>query len=313
MANDDPLWVERYRPETLDDCVLPVDVKNALTKFVEDGMIPNLLLVGGPGVGKTSVALALVRQLNSDSLVINASMSGNIDTLRNEVTQFASTVSLSGGRKYVVLDEADYLNPNSTQPSLRNFIESFSGSCGFILTCNYPTRIIEPLRSRLSEIRFDATPEERPRLMMAFNARAKTILEREGVEYDKEALATLVVSTYPDWRKVINRLQFYSRRGKIDSGIMERGATDVTDLLDRMRKKSFGDVLEWVSDRTAELDYQALFSDMYEHAKRNVNKVDLPTFIVLLAKYQHMSAHVADQEINLMAMLTEMMAECQFE
>ena len=213
------LWVEKYRPKNIDDCILPEGLKQAFRQFVYNGEIPNLLLTGGPGVGKTTVAKAMLEQIGADYIVINGSMNGNIDTLRNDIQQFASTISFSGGRKYVILDEADYLNANSTQPALRNFMEEFSRNCGFILTCNFKHRIIEPLHSRCSVVDFKISKDDLPRLAVQFFKRTVGILSKEGVDYDKAVVAELINKHIPDWRRVLNELQRYSVNGKIDSGI----------------------------------------------------------------------------------------------
>ena len=212
------LWVEKYRPKRISDCVLPENLKATFQEFVDKGSIPNLLLAGGPGVGKTTVARAMLEEVNADYIVINGSMNGNIDTLRVEIMQFASTVSFVGGRKYVILDEADYLNPNSTQPALRNFMEEFSNNCGFILTCNFKNRIIEPLHSRCSVVEFNIPKSVKASIGMNFFNRVKDILSQEGIEYDKRVVAEFITRHFPDWRRIINELQRYSATGSIDTG-----------------------------------------------------------------------------------------------
>lgn len=307
------LWTEKYRPTRVADCVLPATVKDTFEKFIATGSLPNLLLTGGPGVGKTTVALAAVEQLNADSLFINASMNGNIDTLRTEVTQFASTVSLKGGRKYVILDEADYLNANSTQPSLRNFIETFSKNCGFILTVNFPNRIITPLRSRLTTVDFDVDASSRPELMAAFMRRAKGVLEAEGVKYEPAAVAGVISTRAPDWRRVLGDLQYFSVRGVIDNAAVVKRKTEVEDLFAVMRTKSFDRILDWLANNAASIDHSTLVRDLYDEAKRCVDRDDLPVLIVILGKYQYQASLVADLEVNTAAMLMEIAAECKFQ
>ena len=214
------LWVEKYRPKSINDCILPDSLKQTFQEFVNQNNIPNLLLAGGPGVGKTTVAKAMLQEIDADYIVINGSMNGNIDTLRNEIKDFASTMSFTNKRKYVILDEADYLNPQSTQPALRNFMEEFSKNCGFILTCNFKNRIIEPLHSRCSVVEFNIPKPVRPKVASQFFKRVGDILNKENVEYNDKVLAKMVESYFPDFRRVINELQRYSTLGKIDTGIL---------------------------------------------------------------------------------------------
>jgi len=220
MIRDEFLWVEKYRPKTIEDCVLPANLKKTFQQFVNDGSIPNLLLSGRAGVGKTTVAKAMLNELDCDSVIINGSLHGNIDTLRNDIMSFASTVSLTGGRKYVILDEADYLNPTSTQPALSNFMEEFSINCGFILTCNFKNRIIDPLHSRCSVVEFKIDNKDKPKLASEFYRRTIDILCAEGVTFDEKVVASLITKYFPDWRRVLNELQRYSATGKIDSLIL---------------------------------------------------------------------------------------------
>jgi DNA polymerase III delta prime subunit len=214
MSMGDYLWVEQYRPPSIKECILPESLKSVFQAFVDKNQVPNLLLTGGPGVGKTTVARALLNELDLDYIIINGSMKGNIDTLRTEISQFASTVSFTGGRKYVILDEADYLNPQSTQPALRNFMEEFSNNCGFILTCNFKNRIIEPLHSRCSVVDFTMSKKEMASLAPQFLKRVSNILKMKGVEFDPKVIAELIMKHMPDWRRVLNELQRYSVTGK---------------------------------------------------------------------------------------------------
>jgi len=243
------LWVEKYRPKTVDETILPVELKVVFQQFVDQKNIPNLILSGTAGVGKTTIARAMLEQLECDYIVINGSMNGNIDTLRNEILNFASSVSLQGGRKYVILDEADYLNANSTQPALRNFMEEFSRNCGFILTCNFKNRIIEPLHSRCSVVDFKISKKDMSKLATQFMKRVETILTTENVEYDKKVVAEVLTKHFPDWRRVLNELQRYSATGKIDSGILANMAeTSIKDLLALMKDKNFTEVRKWVKN-----------------------------------------------------------------
>jgi len=306
------LWVEKYRPKRVQDCVLPPRLKTKFQKFIADKNVPNLLLTGRAGVGKTTVAMAMLEEMGLDYLMLNSSLYGNIDTLRTEVTQFASSVSFSGGRKYVILDEADYLNINSTQPALRNFIESYSTNCGFILTCNYPNRILPELKSRLVEVDFTPQSSEGPDLMMAFSGRSKGILDAEGVPYDKNALNEVIFKYYPDWRKTINELQFYSKNGKIDSGMLAKFQTDVSELVKIMKTMVHGDVIKWVAEHSDQ-DPASLMREFYDLSRELYVKDSVPMLILLISKYQERSAHVADQEINTAAFLTECMMELSFK
>ena len=307
------LWVEKYRPKTVDDCILPSDLKQTFQTFVDQQNVPNLLLSGGPGVGKTSVAKAMLDQLDSDHISINGSLSGNIDTLRNDIMQFASSVSFSGGRKYVILDEADYLNPQSTQPALRNFMEEFSKNCGFILTCNFKNRIIEPLHSRCSVIDFKIPTNQKPKIAAGFFKRTCNILEENNIQYDQKVVAELVQKHFPDWRRVLNELQRYSVSGSIDSGLL----TSLTDdsfkaLVSYLKTKNFTEMRKWVG-LNSDNESTSLFRSIYENCSTYVEPNSIPQVVLILADYQYKSAFVADQEINLVACLTEMMAEIKWK
>lgn len=306
------LWVEKYRPKTIEDCVLPDELKTTFQKFVEKGEIPNLLLTGSAGVGKTTVARAMLEQIGADYIVINGSMNGNIDTLRNEILQFASSVSFTGSRKYVILDEADYLNANSTQPALRNFMEEFSRNCGFILTCNFRNRIIEPLHSRCSVVEFKISKADLPRLAAQFFKRVLGILDGNGVKFDKAVVAELIQRHLPDWRRVLNELQRYSVNGTIDTGIFaNHGASAFADLVDILKMKKFGEMRKWVGENS-DMDSTTLFRKFYDTAYEKVNPKSIPELVLIIAKYQYQAAFVADHEINTAAFLTEVMMATEF-
>ena len=267
---------------------------------------------GSAGCGKTTVARAMLEELGCDYIVINGSLNGNIDMLRNEIMQFASSVSLMGGRKYVILDEADYLNPNSTQPALRNFMEEFSRNCGFILTCNFKNRIIEPLQSRCSVVEFKIKKTDLPALASQMMKRLMHILDTESVVYDKAVLAELIKKHYPDWRRVINELQRYSATGKIDSGLLANiTESSYKDLIRFLKEKDFTNTRKWVAENI-DTDATAIFRTLYDTASMYVSKNSVPGLVLILAKYQYQSAFVADHEINLMACLTEMMIEMEY-
>lgn len=307
------LWVEKYRPRTISDCILPSDLKQTFEQFITQGNVPNLLLAGKPGVGKTTVARALLEQLKADYMVINGSMNGNIDTLRVEIKNFASSVSLMGGRKYVILDEADYLNANSTQPALRNFMEEFSRNCGFILTCNYKNRIIEPLQSRCGVIDFKISGKDAPKLAKQFHMRVAKILEMEGVAFDNAVVAQLISKHFPDWRRILNELQRYGVNGKIDAGILSRlDDIGIATLVDDMKAKNYSNVRKWVGENS-DVDCNVLFRKFYDEAAAMFKPQSVPQLVLILADYQYKAAFVADPEINLAACMAEIMVQCEFK
>lgn len=306
------LWVEKYRPCTVSETILPPDLKKAFQTFVDQNNVPNLLLTGRAGVGKTTIARAMLEQLGCDYIVINGSMNGNIDTLRNEIQQFASSVSLVGGRKYIILDEADYLNPNSTQPALRNFMEEFSKNCGFILTCNFRNRIIDPLISRCSVVEFKIPKADRPKLASEFYKRVSDILAKELVEFEPKALAVVVERYFPDFRRTLNELQRYSATGKIDTGILTTFTeSKFKELIQMLKEKNFSGIRKWVGE--AEIDDAAFFRQFYDTASDFLQAPSVPQLVLVIAEYQYKAAFVADREINLVAFLTEVMVNCEFK
>lgn len=313
MIRDEFLWVEKYRPRVLDDVILPHELKTTFRSFIDKGEISNMILSGGPGVGKTTVARAVLEELGCDYIIINGSMNGNIDTLRNEIMQFASSVSFQGGRKYVILDEADYLNAQSTQPALRNFMEEFSSNCGFILTCNFKNRIIAPLQSRCSVVDFNIKNSDKPALAAEFFKRVCNILEMESVDYDRKVVASFIQKHFPDWRRVLNELQRYSVTGKIDSGLLTNIAeVSINELTDAMRQKNFTNVRKWVA-QNLDNDPASVFRRFYDHASELFKPGAIPQLVLILADYQYKCAFVVDQEINLTACLAEIMVNCEFK
>lgn len=311
--SQDFLWAEKYRPKTIDDCILPESLKETFNKFIEKGNVPNLLLHGTSGIGKTTVAKAVLNQLSLDYMVINGSLDRNIDTLRNDIMQFASSVSFRGGRKYVILDEADYLNANSTQPALRNFMEQFSKNCGFILTCNYKNRIIENLHSRCAVIDFNINGKEKTKLAAKFMNRVISILEQEDIKYEsKNVIAALISKHFPDLRRIINELQTYSVSGIIDSGILVNLAEDnIKSLVEYLKDKNFTSVRKWIAENS-NVDVTTFFRSFYDNSSKYFKPQSIPALVLIIGKYQYQDAFVADHEINLVACMVEIMMECEF-
>ena len=310
---NDILWVEKYRPATIEDCILPSELKQTFQQFVDNEEIPNLLLTGTAGVGKTTVAKAMLEQIGCTYMMINGSEESGIDTLRTKIKNFASTVSMDGKRKYVILDEADYLNPQSTQPALRGFIEEFSRNCGFILTCNFRNRIIEPLHSRCSTVEFRIPNAEKPQLAMGFMKRVQYILENENVKSDERVVAELINKFFPDWRRCLNELQRYSATGNIDAGILVNlSDTSIKELVSFIKDKDFKSCREWVV-HNLDNDPHRIYRRVYDSLSGNVPDSAIPHCVLILGNYSYKSAFVADQEINLLACLTEMMIEVPFK
>jgi DNA polymerase III delta prime subunit len=307
------LWVEEYRPRDVESCVLPKSLKTSLQSFVNKETLPNLILSGGPGVGKTTAARAMLEQIGATYMFINGSEESGIDVLRTKIKNFASTVSLEGGKKYLILDEADYLNPQSTQPALRGFIEEFHKNCGFILTCNYKNRIIPALQSRCSVIDFVIPNAEKAKLAQQFFNRVIEILNKNEIKFTEKVVAELINSHFPDWRKVLNNLQRYSISGEIDAGILVNlGDKNIKDLMTMMKKKEFTNVRKWVVDNL-DNDYDKLFRAVYDNLYEYMDSNSIPHVVIILGEYQYKSAFVADQEINMMACLTEIMGRANFK
>ena len=306
------LWLEKYRPETIDDCVLPVLTKNVFLSIVDNDEIPNLLLTGSPGSGKTTVAKALCNQLGIDWLMINGSDEGRmIDTLRTTVVNYASTVSLSGGKKVIIIDEADYMNKDSVQPALRGVIEEFSKNCRFIFTCNFKNRIIPALHSRCSVVDFAIGKNDKPTIAMEMLTNIKKMLDAEAVKYEEKVLADLVLKYFPDFRRVINELQKYSLNGIIDSGILKQSSDEnFTELFVALKGKDFSGMRKWVA-QNIDNDHVRLFRQIYDNLNGKFQKKSIPPAILIIADYSYKSAFVADQEVNMVACLTEIMMECE--
>jgi DNA polymerase III delta prime subunit len=315
MNRDEFLWVEKYRPKKIDDCILPERMKETFTEFLKEGQIPNLLLFGTAGIGKTTVAKALCEELNVDYIVINGSDEGRyLDTVRNKVKNFASTVSLSSDspHKVVIVDEADNTS-HDVQLALRANIETFHGNCRFIFTCNYKNKIIEPLHSRCAVVDFSIPGPEKKVIASTFFDRLRTILEKENVQYDPKVLPQIILKFFPDWRRTLNECQRYSAGGVIDSGMLS-SLSDIkfSQLTESLKKKEFTTVKKWVSSN---LDNEPshIFRSIYDNLYNYLDPKTIPQAVLIIAKYQYQSAFVADQEINLLAALTEMMVECNFK
>jgi DNA polymerase III delta prime subunit len=312
--NDQFLWVEKYRPQTIDECILPESMKTTFKQYIEQGELPTFLFSGTAGVGKTTVAKALCQEVGADWIMINGSDEGRqIDVLRNKIKNFASTVSLTDAKKVVIIDEADYMNADSVQPALRSFIEEFSNNCRFIFTCNFKHRIIEPLRSRCANIEFKVDANEKQQIAAAFFKRVSQILKNEQIEFDPKVVSELIIKHFPDYRRVLNELQRYSVTGKIDTGIFVNLAEEsYKELYKFLKDRNFTEVRKWVA-KNSDADTPVLFKELYDNAGTFLDQSTVHNLILILADYQYKAAFVADHELNIMAALTEIMIQCKFK
>ena len=313
MSRDEFLWCEKYRPKTIDECILPEQVKHTFKQYIAEGQLPNFIFSGSAGVGKTTVARALCNELGADYLFINGSEERGIDVLRHKIKQFASSVSLvSGGTKVVILDEADYLTPD-TQAALRAFIEEFSNNCRFILTCNFKNRIIAPLHSRCAVVEFRIESKDKPKIAAAFYRRVVDVLGFENVTYDNKVVAKVVETFFPDFRRVLNELQRYSVGGKIDTGILASMSDEsMKELVGYLKEKDFSKARLWVA-KNNDIETSVLFRRLYDTATDFLEGTSIPQLVLILADYQYKAAFVADIEVNNVAALTEIMASCKFK
>lgn len=308
---EDFLWVEKYRPKTVEDTILEPNLKSTFKKIIETGEVPNMLFSGTAGLGKTTVARAICNELDLDYIVINGSEEGNIDTLRTKIKQFASSVSLSGGYKVVILDEADYLNPQSTQPALRGFIEEFSNNCRFILTCNFKNRIIEPLHSRCSVYSFNTSRKDMAALAGQMMKRIEVILASEKIQYKPQVVAEIIKKFAPDWRRILNELQRYSISGTIDEGILLSLSDASYDVLfQSLKEKDFKKMRQWVANNI-DTDSSSIFRAVYDRMNDKIKPQSIPQLVLILADYQYKAAFVADSELNVVACMTEIMANVE--
>ena len=310
---NDILWVEKYRPKLVGQCVLPDNTQKVFSEIVEKGEIPNLLLTGSPGIGKTTIAKALCNQLECDWLMINGSDEGRmIDTLRTTITNFASTVSLSGGKKVLIIDEADYMNPESVQPAMRGSIEQFAQNCRFIFTCNFKNRIIPALHSRCSVVDFKIKKDDKPLLAQKFLSIVTGILDKESVKYKPDVIAQLIMKHFPDFRRVLNELQKHAVGGTIDENILTQASEEnLKELFVALKKKDFNTMRKWVAENI-DNDHVRLYRQIYDSLYSKFAKPSIPQAVLTIAEYSYKAAFVADQEVNMVACLTELMMECEF-
>ena len=305
------LWTEAHRPKTIEECILPDRLKKPFQEYVNTEKIPHLLLSGGAGVGKTTVAKAMCNQINADYIMINGSDESGIDVFRTKIKNFASAMSFTGGRKVIIIDEADYLNPNSTQPALRNAMEEFASNCSFVFTCNFKNRIIDPLHSRCAVVDFTLRNEEKTKMAGQFFKRIQTILQSEKVEYEDKVIAELIKKHFPDFRRILNELQRYSQFGKIDVGILAQiGDISIAEITKHLKNKDFGAIRKWVA--TADFDAATLYRKLYDSLYEVLQPQSIPQAVIILADYQYKQAFVADAEINTVACLTELMVSVEF-
>ena len=314
MQRDDFLWVEKYRPTKISDCVLPSDLYEPFSDFVDQGKLPNLILAGGPGTGKTTAAKALCEETQTDYLMVNGSDEGrSIDTVRTTLNQFCSSVSMTGNRKAIIMDEADYMNPDSVQPALRGFIEKFGNNVSFLFTANYPNRIIDPIHSRCAVFDFVIPKNEIKKIAEKYLELCGDILSKENVEYENKVLAELIMKHFPDFRRVLNELQRYSTSGRIDTGILTSlEEVNVGELVSSLRGKKFSDMRKWANSNI-DTDTAKIFRKLYDSLSGYLKPQSVPQAVLIIADYQYKSAFVADQEINLLACLTQLMGECKFK
>ncbi len=312
--DDQFLWVEKYRPQTIDECILPEAMKNTFKQYIAQGELPTFLFSGTAGVGKTTVAKALCNEVGADWIMINGSDEGRmIETLRNKIKNFASTVSLTDAKKVVIIDEADYMNADSVQPALRSMIEDFSNNCRFIFTCNFKHRIIEPLRSRCANIEFKVDATEKQQIAAQFFKRVAQILKNESIEFDPKVVSELIIKHFPDYRRILGELQRYSVTGKIDTGIfVNLGEESYKELYKQLKDRNFTEVRKWVA-KNSDADTPALFKELYDNSSNFLDQSTVHNLILILADYQYKAAFVADQELNIMAALTEIMIQCKFK
>ena len=305
------LWTEAHRPKTIEECILPERLKKPFQEYVNSEKIPHLLLSGGAGVGKTTVAKAMCNQIDADYIMINGSDESGIDVFRTKIKNFASSMSFTGGRKVIIIDEADYLNPNSTQPALRNAMEEFASNCSFIFTCNFKNRIIDPLHSRCAVVDFTLKNDEKTKMAGQFFKRIQTILQSEKVEYEDKVIAELIKKHFPDFRRILNELQRYSQFGKIDVGILAQiGDVSIAEITKHLKNKDFGAIRKWVA--TADFDAATLYRKLYDNLYEVLQPQSIPQAVIILADYQYKQAFVADAEINTVACLTELMVSVEF-
>lgn len=312
MTREQFLWSEKYRPQKVSDCILPENIKSVFQKYVDQNNIPNLLLTGGPGSGKTSVARAMCNEIGCDYMLINGSDERGIDLFRNKIKTYASSMSFSGKRKVVIIDEADYLTPEA-QAAARAAIEEFSSNCSFIFTCNYKSRLIDAIHSRCSVVEFAVKNGNKVKMATSFLKRVQTILEKENVKYDVPVLVQIIQKHFPDYRRLLNELQRYSAHGEINSGILSQFTdVDLKDLMKFLKEKNFTNMRKWVA-MNSDRDYGKMFRQIYDALYENVNSESIPYAVITLADYQYKSAFAMDQEINMVACLTVLMGECSFK